>query len=100
MVIRERKLVSIEVAERLIKESSTPEEAVERLRSLPKRQKAPPPPEGGISLRDAERKYSISYSVLSRWAKRGWVKVLKKVPNWLYLDEKDLIRALKEHGRI
>lgn len=54
-------------------------------------------PKGGISIREAARKYGIHYSTLSRWAKRGWVKVLLRELNWLYIDEKSLQKAINKY---
>lgn len=86
----ERKMVTISEAERIIKESKTPGEAVERLRSLPKRQPKPPAPEGGIGIREAARKYGISRMTVSRWANKGKIRILQRRKNWLYVDEGDL----------
>ena len=44
-------------------------------------------PEGGISIREAARKYGVSRSNLSRWAKQGILPVLQRTENWLYVDE-------------
>lgn len=96
MVTKERKYVAIEEAKRIITESKTPEEAVGKLHSLHKRQPRPPAPEGGISLRAAARKYGLDNGTLSRWVSRGWVSIITRTPNWLYIDECNLIRVVRE----
>ena len=98
MVTGERKLVSIDVAEKMFRELP-PEEAVRKLRALPKRQKAPPPPEGGISVRDSERKYGISRSNVSRLASKGILKIVSRTKNWLYIDEPSLIKYINTQDK-
>ncbi len=41
------------------------------LREKRKREPAPAPPSGSISLRAAERKYGVPNQTLSRWVQRG-----------------------------
>lgn len=97
MVTQVRKQVSIPEAERIILESKDREEMVQKLHSLPRRQRKKVVPDGGICLYDAEHKYGINNGTLSRWVKRGWVKAIQRTANWLYIDEADLIRAIREH---
>lgn len=92
---KERKLVSITEAEKIIKESETPEEAVNKLRNLPKRQPRPPAPEGGISLSAASRKYGVPHPTLSRWTKRGYIPVLLRTRKELYVKESALIEIIR-----
>ena len=94
MVIRERKYVAIEQAETIIRESDTVEEAIEKLRSLPARQPNPPAPDGGISVRDAGRKYGIPHPTISRWIKKGYCPILLKTKSQLYVDEAQLIQLV------
>ena len=47
-------------------------------------------PEGGISVREAARKYGISRMTVSRLANSGKVKILARTTNWLYIDEAEL----------
>ena len=60
----------------------------------PKRQKAPPRPRGTISVREAERKYGISRSKVSRLANSGKIGIVARTKNWLYLDENQLKNLL------
>ena len=83
----ERKMVTISEAERIIKESKTPGEAVERLHSLPKRQPKPPAPVGGISLSEASRLSGIPEQTISRWVKRGLIPVVLRTNRELYINE-------------
>ena len=53
-----------------------------------RRQPAPPPPEGGISIRAAGRKYNVDFRTISTWVKRGLVKVILETKNNKYIDEK------------
>jgi hypothetical protein len=94
MVTTVRKMVTITEAERIIREAKTPDEAVERLRKLTKRQPKPTAPEGGISLREASRKYEIPIATLSYWVTKNNISVLKRTPNWLYIDESSLIKYI------
>jgi hypothetical protein len=64
-----------------------------------KREPKPQPPEGGISLRAAERKYGIPNRTISRWAARGLIPILLRTKNELYVDEivlKKLIEKYKQ----
>lgn len=100
MVTKERTMVTIKEAERIYKEANGDVEiATKKLRSLPKRQPKPPAPEGGISLREAGRKYGLHHTTLLKWVKKGILPVLKRTPNWLYVDEAT-IRKIKENGGI
>ena len=87
----------LEKIEELAREAGTDKKAAERVikaieadMDKRRRQKAPPPPVGGISVRDSERKYGISRSKVSRLAQKGKVKILARVKNWLYIDESSL----------
>ena len=95
MVTQERKMVSISAAEKIIKESKNQEDAIKALHSLPKRQPRPPAPEGGISLREAARKYGVHSPTISRWVKRGYINILLRTKNELYIDEAELAKVIK-----
>jgi len=62
-----------------------------------KRNGKQPPPEGGISLREAERKYGILQSTISRWVKRGGIPILLRSKNWLYVDEQVLAEIIEKY---
>ncbi len=67
------------------------EKVIKELSLLPRsREKAPPPPTGGICLRRAAKKYGISQPTLTRLVQRGEIPVLARTPNWLYVDENAL----------
>ena len=53
-------------------------------------------PEGGISIRKAAVKFGISRMTVSRLAKSGKVRIIKRTPNWLYIDESDLANYLSK----
>ncbi len=55
------------------------------------------PPEGGISLMAAERKYGINSGTLSRWVKKGLIPVLLRTKNWLYVDEAKLAKVIRQY---
>jgi hypothetical protein len=104
MVTQERKLVTIKEAEKIFRESNGDAElATQKLKRLHKRHPAPPPPEGGISLSDAERKYGIPNETISRWVKRGWLLVLKRTKSKVYVAETEIIKLAsiykKDGGR-
>jgi len=64
-----------------------------------RRQPKPPPPEGGISLRKAEKKFGVLHSTLSRWVQKGLLPVLSRTKNWLYVDEKRLEELLTKYKK-
>jgi len=97
MVTKERKLVSIVEAERIFLESKNKKDAINKLHTLLKRQPKPPPPEGGISLREAARKYGVHHTTILKWVKKGLVPIIKRTPNWLYVDEA-AIQKIKKNG--
>lgn len=73
-------------------------EAVEKRINRYRRHPREPVPEGGISIREAARKYDIIPSTLSRWCNNGKVNILKRTLNWVYLEEKSLLEYLKENN--
>lgn len=62
-------------------------EAVIEERQNNEKELRPTAPEGSISLRAACRKYGVLNSTLSGWVKRGYIPVLLRTRNWLYIDE-------------
>lgn len=91
MVIQERKLVTILQAERFIRESNTQEEAIAKLHNLTKRgNNRIPPPQGGITYMDAERKYGINHGTISRWVKNGYMSIITQTANEVYIKEAEL----------
>lgn len=55
-----------------------------------------PRPQGGITLREAERKYGLHRSTLSGWRKNGWITTLLETPGKVYLNEKEILKIAKE----
>jgi hypothetical protein len=72
---------------------------VKEFQSLPVRQKAEPPPRGGISINQAARKYSLHERTISRWVQAGKIPIIKRTKNWLYIDEKALVEFLKQREK-
>jgi hypothetical protein len=95
MVTTQRRMVTIQEAEKIIKESKTPHEAVRKLRNLPKRQPAPPPPPGGISRSAASRKYHVPKTTIYGWVKRGYIPVLLRTRKEVYIDEAKLAEVVE-----
>lgn len=62
-----------------------------------KRQPKAPAPEGGISIREASRKYKIATSTIAGWVDQKRITVLDKTPNWTYLKEADIIPLAEIH---
>lgn len=84
-------------APQIAQETNLPTEAVEKVfvqamvrAENNKRQPVPPPPEGGISLSDAKRKYGVSHQTLSRWVKRGYIQILLRTNKELYISKAEL----------
>jgi len=64
------------------------------------RKKSPPPPEGGISIRVASRKYGIPHPTLSVWVnKKGYVPIILRTQNALYVDEGKLAKIIELYKR-
>jgi hypothetical protein len=72
-------------------------EAVIEDRQNHRRQPKQSPPEGGISLRAAGRKYDIPSGTLCRWIQKGLVPVLLRTLNWLYVDEAKLVEVIQRY---
>jgi len=95
MVTTERKMVTIQEAERIYREANGDVEvAARKLHSLPKRQPPPPPPAGGISQSEASRKYGVRSNTISRWTSAGYVPVLMRTTKEVYIDEKKLAEVV------
>ena len=60
-----------------------------------RRQPKQNPPEGGIGIREAARKYYIPPSTIRGWITEGKVQVLLITRNWKYISENDLANELK-----
>jgi hypothetical protein len=72
-------------------------EAVIEDRQNHKRQPKQLPPEGGISIRSAGRKYGVDPTTISGWVQRGLIPVLLRTPNWLYVDEAKLVEVIQRY---
>lgn len=64
-----------------------------------KRQPKPPPPEGGISIRAAGRKYGIAPRTISGWVQRGLIPILLVTRNEKYIDETILAKIVQEYKK-
>ena len=62
-----------------------------------KRQPSPPPPKGGISIRAASRKYGVPSPTISRWVKRGFIPIISRTKNWLYINEACLREVISKY---
>lgn len=62
-----------------------------------RRQPKPPAPEGGISIRAAGRKYDIPFKTISRWAQRGFIPILLRTRNELYISEASLAQIASKY---
>jgi hypothetical protein len=69
------------------------------LKQSKRRVKAPPAPEGGITLCQAERKYGIDHNTIRHWARREppLVPILLETRNCVYLDDKALAKLVKKY---
>jgi hypothetical protein len=81
-------------------EAGTSEEVVKKVLAAAqtdvisrRRQPALPPPEGGISLMDAQRKYKIDHTLLSRWRKRKIIETILVTRNEVYVSEESVKKA-------
>ncbi len=100
-MVTKRKRVDIPDIEALLRKLriKQKDQVIKALESLPVRQKSPPPPEGGISINQAARKYGLHSRTLSRWVAKGKIPIILPTKNWLYINEKALITFLKEKNR-
>jgi len=71
-------------------------EAAEEIKSNG-RKPAPEPPEGGISLSEASRKYKVVKSTLSRWVSKGYIPVKLRTNREVYIDEAALADLVKKY---
>jgi len=84
--------------------NETPELVTKVLRQIEvriengRRQPKPPAPEGGICVRKAAEKYGISRTTVSRWARKGLIKIMQRTDNWLYLNERSLQTYLDQRN--
>jgi len=66
----------------------TPEILLEASENLRKsREPAPDPPECGISLSEAERRYGIQSQTISRWIQKNYLEVLLKTKREVFVDQ-------------
>jgi hypothetical protein len=86
--------------------AGTSEEVVRKVLEIAKtdiinrrRRPAAPPPEGGISIRAAERKYKINSQTISGWAKRGIVTVLLRTNNEVFISDKEISNIAKKFSQ-
>jgi len=61
------------------------------------RKPAPEPPEGGISIRAAGRKYRIPNRTISRWVNKGYIKLLKETKNCKYISEAEFAELISAY---
>lgn len=99
-VIREDKLD--EESEKLSKSTGIPKEDIKVVMTAylaekhnNKRQPPVPAPEGGISLRAAARKYRMDNGTLSRWVQKGYIPILLRTKNEVYIDEDKVAEVIK-----
>jgi len=48
-----------------------------------------------IRIYDAQKRYDILYQTLAKWTERGLIRVLKRAPGLLELDEADVALAAR-----
>lgn len=94
------KVDTVQVAQ----ETGVPTEHVEKVvkqlivdKNNHKRQPKPAPPEGGISLSEAERRYGIPNPTISRWVRKGYIPVLLRTNKELYIDETVIAKLAKAY---
>ncbi|OGN90742.1 MAG: hypothetical protein A2Z70_01300 [Chloroflexi bacterium RBG_13_48_17] len=92
-----RRYVSIDTAIRMCRESNDLHEVQEKLMSLPRRSKNPPPPPGSISIRAASRKYGVPSPTISRWVNKQLVPVVSETPNYKYIEEAALAEVVRKY---
>ena len=59
-----------------------------------------PPPENGICLRAASRKYKIPDRTISRWVRSGFLPILERTRNELYIDEILFAKIIKSYNSL
>lgn len=65
-------------------------EAIEVDMKKGRRKTRQPAPEGGISISAASCKYNIATSTITQWMKAGWIKIMRRDPNWTYIQESEI----------
>jgi hypothetical protein len=92
------------MSEEIAKAAGTTEDVVSKVLEVAntdvisrRRQPALPPPDGGISIRAAGRKYKIDFRLVSSWVKRGLIAILLETPNNKYIQEKDVAELAKKY---
>jgi len=86
----------------LAQETGLPTEYVEKVvkqiidqKNNHRREPKPPAPKGGINLSQASRKYGIHQQTLSRWVAKGYIPVLLRTKNELYVDKNTLAEMVR-----
>lgn len=70
-------------------------EMINELREKRRREPAPAPPKGGISLRAASRKYRVPQTTISSWIKSAFLPVLLRTNVRVYVDENQLLELVR-----
>ncbi len=62
-----------------------------------KRQPSPPPPLGGLGIREAAKRYHVPPSTISGWVKHGKIPTKLHSQYRRYIDEAALLKVLQTH---
>lgn len=83
----------------IVQETNLPSETVQRVIETliergKKRQRKPraPAPVGGISLREASRKYKIPHSTIWNWVNTKVVDIVQEQSNWLFISDSQVAK--------
>ena len=63
-----------------------------------KRQPKPEPPEGGISLRAAGRKYNTPPRTISRWVEQGFLPTILETKNEKFINEATFAELIAKYN--
>ncbi len=98
---KRRKYVAIEYVESLIMSGIPSNEIAMQLNNLPVREPEPEPPKGGISIRDAAKKYRkelhVTSPTISRWVKHGLISVVLRTKHKKYINEAQFVEVAKKY---
>lgn len=89
-IVAEKRGITKELAKMVL-------ETVLEERQNHRRQPKPPAPEGGISIRAASRQYEIPHPTLSRWVKKGYIPILLRTKNELYISEDKVVELVSRY---
>jgi len=95
-------MVQVRTLERVLKQAGIPKRKVELVIaevSKPRRQPAPEPPEGAISLSAGSRKFSVPYSTIAGWVNSGYIPVLLNTGYKVYVEEARLEEVAAVHNK-